>query len=315
MASFEVQPVTGVIGAEIRGVDPSQPLDRSTVADLRAAWLEHLVLFFRDVDVTPDQQVAFARRFGEIQVPHLRTAHGGPPEINVLDQTHPKGDGADTWHNDSTYAPCPPMGSVLRVVQLPAVGGDTCFANMHAAYETLSPGLRRRIDELEAVHDIVPQIVVALERGHTTMSAEEARAQFPLVRHPVVRIHPETGRKALFVNCNHTIHIADVPRAESDALLGLLYEHVKSPELQCRFRWDAHSLVLLDNRACQHYAVPDYRERRILHRVTMQGDRPYGPAHAATAATAATAAAAAAPATEGHDGRSGAPTPALAARG
>jgi taurine dioxygenase len=275
MSSIDVHPVTGVIGADVTGVDPSRPLDDSTVDEIRKAWLDHLVLFFRDVDITPEQQIAFALRFGEIQQPQLRTAHGGPPEMNVLDQSSPKGDGADTWHNDSTYAPDPPMGSVLHVVKSPRFGGDTCFANMYAAYETLSPALRRCIDDLDAVHDIIPQLVVALERGHTTMDLDEARERFPPVRHPVVRTHPETGRPALFVNSNHTTHLADMPKAESDRLLGLLYEHVKSPDLQCRFRWDERSVVFLDNRCTQHYAVPDYHERRVLHRVTMKGERPF----------------------------------------
>jgi taurine dioxygenase len=275
MSSIEVHPVTGVIGADVRGVDLSKPLDDATVDHLRKAWLDHLVLFFRDVDITPEQQIALARNFGEIQRPQLPTAHGGPPEINVLDQTHPKGDGADTWHNDSTFAPDPPMGSFLHVVKAPSVGGDTCFANMYAAFETLSPAVQRGIDGLEAVHDIMPQLVVANERGHTSMDLDEARQRFPPTRHPVVRTHPETGRKALFVNSNHTTHIADISRAESERLLELLYNHVKSPELQCRFRWDERSMVFLDNRCVQHYAVPDYHERRILHRVTMKGDRPY----------------------------------------
>jgi taurine dioxygenase len=167
------------------------------------------------------------------------------------------------------------MGSVLHVVTAPSVGGDTCFANMYAAYETLSPTMRQHLDGLQAVHDIIPQLEVALERGHTNLDLDEARTRFPPIRHPVVRTHPETGRKALFVNSNHTTFIADIPRAESDHLLALLYEHVKSPELQCRFRWDERSMVFLDNRCLQHYAVPDYRERRVLHRVALKGDRPF----------------------------------------
>ena len=274
MLDIDIRPVTGVIGAEVTGVDPSRPLDDATADTIRKAWLDHLVLFFRDVDVTPEQQIEFARTFGEVQVPHLPTSHGGPPEINVLDQTAPKGDGADTWHNDSTYAERPPMGSVLRLVQAPSVGGDTCFANMYEAYETLSPRMREHLDGLEAVHDIMPQLVISNERGHTNLDLAAAREQFPPVRHPVVITHPETGRKAIYVNANHTTHIADVPRTESDHLLAMVYDHVKSPELQCRFRWDEHSLVFLDNRCLQHYAVPDYDERRILHRVQLKGERP-----------------------------------------
>lgn len=176
-SAIEVLPVTGVIGAEVRGVDPSEPLDGETVAALRAAWLEHLVLFSRDVDITPEQQIAFAARFGEIQPPHLRSAHDGPPEMNVLDQTDPKGVGADTWHNDSTYAPDPPMGSVLRVVRSPPVGGDTCFANMYAAFEVLSPSMQRHIDGLEAVHDIMPQLVIANEPVATRTSTSSKPAE------------------------------------------------------------------------------------------------------------------------------------------
>jgi taurine dioxygenase len=275
MTSIEIFPVTGTIGADVHGVDPSRPLDDSTVDEIRKAWLDHLVLFFRNVDVTPEEQIRFARYFGEIQPPPLRTEHGGPPEMNVLDQTDPKGDGADTWHNDSTFSAEPPMGSVLRLVKMPPVGGDTCFANMYAAYETLTPTMQRHIEGLEAVHDIMPQLVVANERGHTKVDFDDARRKFPPVRHPVVRTHPETGRKALFVNSNHTTHIYGVPRTESDHILALLYDHVKSPEFQCRFRWDEHSLIFLDNRSSQHYAVPDYNERRILHRVQLKGDKPF----------------------------------------
>jgi taurine dioxygenase len=275
MTSIEILPVTGAIGADVHGVDPSQPLDDNTVDELRKAWLEHLVLFFRNVDLTPDEQIRFARSFGEIQPPPLRTEHGGPPEMNVLDQTDPKGDGADTWHNDSTFSAEPPMGSVLRLVKVPSVGGDTCFANMYTAYEALTPTMKNHIDGLEAVHDIMPQLIVANERGHTKLDFDAARRQYPPVRHPVVRTHPETGRKALFVNSNHTTHIYGVPKAESDHILALLYDHVKSPEFQCRFRWDEHSLIFLDNRSSQHYAVPDYHERRILHRVQLKGDRPF----------------------------------------
>lgn len=211
MIDTEIRAVTGVIGADVSGVDPSGPLDDAT----------------------------------------------------------------DTWHNDSTYAEAPPMGSVLRVVKAPSIGGDTCFANMYAAYDALSAAMQQHLDGLVAVHDIVPQLVIALERGHTNLDLDQARDQFPPMRHPVVRTHPETGRKALFVNSNRTTHIADVSRAESDSLLSLLYDHVKSPEPQCRFRWDERSLVFLDNRCLQHYAVPDYHERRVLHCVALKGDRPF----------------------------------------
>ena len=194
--------------------------------------------------------------------------------MNVLDQTDPKGDGADTWHNDSTYAEKPPMGSVLRVVRVPSVGGDTCFANMYAAYETLSPSVQEHLEGLEAVHDIIPQLVIALERGHTNLDLDEAREPIPAHATPSGAHAPGDWSQGVVRQLqSHDVHRRRA-RAESDHLLAMLYAHVKSPELQCRFRWDERSLVFLDNRCLQHYAVPDYHERRILHRVALVGDRP-----------------------------------------
>ncbi len=271
--TIAVQPITGTIGAEITGVDPASPLDAATVAAVRAAWLRHLVLVFRNVTITPEQQIAFARNFGEIQMPPLRTKFGEYPEINVLDQTSGKGD-ADRWHNDNTYTATPAMGSVLHVVQVPSTGGDTCFANMYAAYDALSPGMRQFVDGLRAEHDITRSLRRAIQRGQTNLDLVATQERLPPVVHPVVITHPSTGRRALFVNAQSTERIVDLPDAESDMLLAFLYEHVKSPEFQCRVRWDESSLVLLDNRAAQHSAVADYDERRVLHRVSIKGDRP-----------------------------------------
>jgi taurine dioxygenase len=271
--TIAVHPITGTIGAEVTGVDPAAALDAATVAAVRAAWLQHLVLVFRDVTITPEQQIAFARNFGDIQMPPVRTKFGDYPEINVLDQTSGKGD-ADRWHNDNTYTATPAMGSVLHVVQVPSTGGDTCFANMYAAYDALSPGLRQLVDGLRAEHDVTRSLSRAIRRGQTNLDLAATQERLPPVVHPVAITHPETGRRALFVNAQSTERIVDLPDAESDMLLAFLYEHVKSPEFQCRVRWDETTLVLLDNRAAQHSAVADYDERRVLNRVSIKGDRP-----------------------------------------
>jgi taurine dioxygenase len=268
--------LTADVGAEVAGVDLSAQLDASIVAQIREALLEHLVLVFRDQDLTPESHIAFARHFGEIKLPPVATAHGGPPEVNVIDQTDPRGEGADAWHADNTYTAAPPMGSLLRVLQLPTAGGDTAFASMYAAYEALSPSIRRLCDGLTAVHDVTRSITKAITRGHSSANLAEIQAQLPPVEHPVVIVHPETGRRALFVNINSTVRIAGVSEAESDMLLRFLFEHTKQPEFQVRVRWDTRTLVFLDNRCTQHYAIADYRERRILHRVAVAGVRPVG---------------------------------------
>ena len=274
MPDPEIRPVTGCIGAEIRGVDLREDLPQSTIDTLRAALLEHLVLFFRDQPITVEQQVAFTARCGELVVHPFGPKHPDHPEIIVLDQVAPKGEGADVWHADTTYVPEPPLGSVLRAVQLPTTGGDTGFVNMIAAYEALSPPIRELIDDLRAVHDITGNVVRANRFGDSSMSLEEALAAWPPVSHPVVRTHPESGRKALYVYDVAVSQIEGLTERESQALLPLLCEHVRSPEFQCRFRWEPDSLVFWDNRAVQHCGVPDFTERRVMHRATLRGDVP-----------------------------------------
>lgn len=273
---LSVTKLTADIGAEISGIDLSSELDTSTVAQIREALLEHLVLVFREQDLTPESHIAFSRHFGPIKNPPVATAHGGPPEINVIDQTDPRGEGADAWHADNTYTEAPPMGSLLRVLQLPSAGGDTAFASMYAAYEALSPSIRRLCDRLTAVHDVTRSITKAIARGHSSANLSEIQAKLPPVEHPVVIVHPETGRRALFVNINSTVRIVGLSEPESEMLLRFLFEHTKQPEFQVRVRWDTRTLVFLDNRCTQHYAVADYRERRILHRVAVEGTRPVG---------------------------------------
>ena len=271
--SLTFTPVTSTIGADVSGVDLSRPLDAATVAELRQGLLDHLVLFFRDQDLDEDGQVAFAAHFGELGTPPVKTKHGAVrPEINVLDQVHPVGEGADNWHADNTYTEVPPMGSILRAVKMPSVGGDTMFANMYAAYEALSEPIQRLCDGLTAVHDVSKSMRKAIEFGNSDADLAEMQRLLPPVVHPVVRTHPETGRKLLFVNSNSTVRINELSERESDMLLAFLYEHTRTPDFQVRFKWDDGSVAFLDNRCTQHYAVPDYFERRILHRVTVKGD-------------------------------------------
>jgi taurine dioxygenase len=274
---LEVEALTPTIGAEVHGVDLTQPLEPGVVAQLRQLLLDHLVLFFRDQDLTIDDHLRFARYFGEVDLPPFRSAGADRPELTVLDQMAPKGQGADSWHADYTHRPEPPMGSILRAVQLPADGGgDTCFASMYAAYDDLSPALRGFLDGLHAVNTLQMMAERARERTPDVRLSDDATGGYPSFVHPVVRVHPETGRKLLNVNANWTRSIVELSETESRALLDLLLEHLRSPDYQCRFRWRPHSVAFWDNRAVQHFAVADYRQRRVMHRITISGDRPYG---------------------------------------
>ncbi len=273
--ALSVRQSTSVIGGEVRGVDLSSGLSEETVGALRQLLLAHKVLFFRDQTMTEEDQVRFGRAFGEIDIPLFRTTSSGSPEVLVLDQVAPKGEGADSWHADNTYMATPPMASILMALRLPKVGGDTCFASMQAAYEALSPAVQRFLDDLHAEHSLA--IMAERTRHVGNASLRDEVAKWPPVVHPVVRVHPETGAKMLNVNANWTSHIVELNRPESDALLQFLYRHLQSPEFQVRFRWAKGSVAMWDNRAVQHYAVPDYDQRRVMRRVTVAGDRPFGP--------------------------------------
>ena len=269
--SIQVTPLTAAIGGEVSGVDLRTPLDDDTVGALRAALLDRLVLFFRDQPLSDDEHLAFAQRFGPLSVPPLATKYQDRPTVTVLDQVSPKGEGADEWHSDNTFMDRPPMGSILRAVRLPAVGGDTCFASMYAAYEALSPPLRALVDQLTALHDVTKPMRKAIAAGHTNLTLREMQERWPPIEHPVVVTHPETGRKGLFVNRNSTTSIVGLSERENDALLPFLLDHARSPEFQCRFHWEPDSIAFWDNRCVQHYAVADYVERRVMHRVTIDG--------------------------------------------
>ena len=273
--TIEVHPVTTTIGATIMGVDLRESLAKSAKDTIERALVEHGVVFFRDQDTNPDQLVAFAENFGSISMPPMAPAGSPRPEVMILDQIAPRGEGADNWHSDNTFMSEPPMGSILKAVQLPKVGGDTCFANAAAAYEALSDSMRRFVDGLRAVHDITKPMTRAIAAGiFDAAKLAKQQEQWPPVEHPVVRTHPVTGRKALYVNGNSTVRLVGLSERENDLLLPFLNDHIRSPEFQCRFRWDTGSIAFWDNRTVQHFAVADYRERRIMHRVTLTGDKP-----------------------------------------
>ena len=221
MSSIRVEPLTPTIGAQIHGVDLRAPLSDEEVALIEEALLAHLVVFFRDQDITPQQHIEFGRRFGELCYPPFMTQHGDTPELLVLDQTDPRGEGTDVWHSDNTFMTEPPMGSILKAIQLPDQGGDTCFASAYAAYEALSPAFKEMLEELTAVHDLTATLQRANAAGHTNADVAAILEKSPPVEHPVIRTHPRTGRKALFVNANSTTRILGLTERESALLLPL----------------------------------------------------------------------------------------------
>ncbi|GJM37824.1 MAG: taurine dioxygenase [Acidimicrobiales bacterium] len=275
--SLVVEPVTPGLGARVSGLRVADATD-DVITAIRAAINDHKVLFFADQHLTPGEHLAFAERLGDIDVAAFGPKHADHPQMTVLDQEAPKGQGADAWHTDNTYVTCPPSYTVLQSVLLPALGGDTCFADMYAAWDALSPTMQELLSPLTATHDLTKTLTRAIADGNADVDLAAMQATYPPVHHPIARVHPETGRTALFVNGNFTTAIDGVTAAESDALLTMLLNHVGSPAWQCRHRWSEGDLTMWDNRAVQHYAVPDYTSRRIMHRLTIAGDEPKGPA-------------------------------------
>ena len=274
-APFVIRPLTTAIGAEIMGLDLRQPLDGEPLTALRRALVDHLVIFVRDQDISLTDQVRFSQYFGEVIAGKGTRVTDEVAGVNVLDQIAPKGQGADDWHSDHMFLPEPPMGTTLRAVQLPSYGGDTCFASMYAAYEALSTTMQRFLDGLTATNSAAP--VVARVKNMGIYANDIERDMHPPVVHPVIRVHPESKRKSLFVCGNYTTRIVELSDAESRRLLAMLFEHIKSPQFQCRYRWERNTLALWDNRVVQHCAIPDYQERRVMYRTMIAGTRPQGP--------------------------------------
>ena len=282
--AIAIQPLTPTIGALISGIDLREPVDDDSFEKIHGALMEHLVIFFRDQDLTPDQHKAFGRRFGKFHIHPLvgKVASeagvvDGHPEIIVLENDRTTKIAADRWHCDVSYDLKPPMGSILHAKVVPPVGGDTLFANMQAVYEALSSRMQAMIDGMTAIHDGLTRRFVARQMAlpDGPERLRELRETIPPVEHPMVRTHPVSGRKSLFVNEVFTTRIKDMSDSESKAILAALYEHAHSPEIQVRFRWEVNSIAFWDNRCTLHYAASDYwPERRLMQRVTIAGTRP-----------------------------------------
>jgi taurine dioxygenase len=269
--AIRVEKLTPIIGAEVHGVDLSKALDERTFKEIHEALTENQVLFFRDQHLTIDQHKAFGRLFGDLVVhPAAPRPIEGHPEILVIHADEKsKRVAGEEWHTDVSCDPTPPMGSILYMHELPPVGGDTLFASMYAAYDALSEPMKRFLEPLTAMHE-----GEHVYRGRYGM--DEAGKTFPKAEHPVIRTHPVSGRKALYVNRGFTTRIVQLKRPESEAVLQFLYRHVEVPEFQCRFRWQVNSVAFWDNRCVQHHAMWDYYpQRRHGHRVTIQGDTPF----------------------------------------
>jgi taurine dioxygenase len=276
ITALDVRPLSPKIGAEIFGVDISQALDDTTAAAIRAALNNHHVIFFRDQELTPAQQVAFAGRFGEVTEAHpVLPAIPEQREVLAIDGAV---DRASWWHTDVTFLDTPPLGSLLYMIECPDAGGDTMWASLQDAYDGLSPAVRAMCDTLIAVHHDPWFAAEVAERGGYEWNGEHRDKLVPVV-HPAVRTHPENGRNGLFVNGQFTQLVLGMSKNESNAVLDMLYRHCQQPEFTCRFRWRPGSLAFWDNRATLHYALDDYgTQARRAHRVTLRGDRPYGPA-------------------------------------
>ncbi len=280
MTHIDVRPLAGAIGAEIFGVDLAQDeIDAAVIAEIRQALLDHLVVFFRDQDMSDDVLARFGRRFGELApLPPHRQVPGKFPELLIIDKKP-----EDTmvfgweWHSDTSHLPVPSMGSILYARILPPVGGDTLFANQYLAYEALSAGMRTMLGGMIAVHSN-GRILRTLAEGRTPPPGSETESagwSTLSSEHPVVKIHPETGRGALYVNELHTERFKDMTVAESQPLLQFLYRHAARPEFTCRFQWAVNSVAFWDNRSSQHLALNDYPgHRRLMHRVQIKGDSP-----------------------------------------
>lgn len=271
-----VSRVAGALGAEIGGVDLSQPLDDGTVAQIRQALLDHLVIFFRDQDLTPAQFLEFARRFGKpVEYPFVRGIEGFSEIIEVAKLEHETINFGGVWHSDTTYLEEPPMGSMLLAREIPPYGGDTLFANQYLAYETLSDGMKRILEGLVGISSSAKADVTRTREDRIKSSAKEDAKKSYIAEHPAVRTHPETGRKALFVNTAHTIGFKGLTEEESAPILEYLFRHQVRPEFTCRFVWQPSSIAFWDNRCAQHNPINDYHGfRRIMHRITLAGDRP-----------------------------------------
>jgi len=266
----EVRRIAGALGAELHGVDLRNSPE-SQVASIRRAFLEHQVIFFRDQQLDPAQFMAFARTMGTpVEYPFVKGIEGFPHVIEVKKLEHEKHNFGGIWHSDTAYLHEPPMGSMLLAREIPPYGGDTEFASQYLAYEALSAGMKRLLDGLLAINSSSKADVTRTREDMVKEYATQYEAE-----HPVVRTHPETGRKALYINRGHTVRFRGMTEAESAPLLEFLFRHQVKAEFTCRFQWQVGSLAFWDNRCTQHNPINDYHgHRRVMHRITLAGDQP-----------------------------------------
>jgi taurine dioxygenase len=276
MSRITVTPIAGALGAELGGIDLGQPLAADDVAAMRRALLDHLVIFFRDQQLTSESYMAFAEAFGTPQAyPLIEGIISFPYITEIVKHEHETTNFGGIWHSDTTYLECPPMGSMLYALEVPPYGGDTLFANQYLAYETLSAKMREVLDGMTAVSTSVKAEVSKTREDMIKNAGGDPAAHIHEAEHPAVRTHPETGRRALYVNVAHTSHFKGLTEAESAPILDYLFQHQVRPEFTCRFAWRAGSLAFWDNRATQHNPVNDYHGfRRVMRRITLAGDRP-----------------------------------------
>lgn len=273
---LDIQPMSGALGAEIHGLDLSEDLSADDFLTIRKLLNEYEVIFFRDQPIGPAQQKILASSFGPLQThPAYRTVVGFP-EITILESTPDKPTKIEAWHSDMTFRQHPPLGTVLKSDIIPPKGGDTQWASMTAAYKALSPSMARFLGGLTAIHDFSHGFKESLAEPGGQERLADAVAANPPVTHPVIRTHPETGKKVIFVNSLFTTHIVELQPKESTAVLAFLYDHVTTDELTCRFQWRPHSIAIWDNRSTQHKPVNDYfPAHRRMERITIDGDKPY----------------------------------------
>ena len=274
--SFEVRPLSGSVGAEIRGINLSEEPGHNAISAIRQAWLAHGVIFFRDQDLPPAMFLAFAKRFGEVvEYPFIKGLEDYPEIIPVVKLEHERRNFGGIWHSDTAYLDTPPMATMLIAREVPPYGGDTLFASGYSAYEALSDGMKKLLDGLVAINSSAKADVTRTREDRIRDGGKaEAKKEF-VSEHPVVRTHPETGRKALYVNVGHTLRFKDMTVEESAPILDYLFQHQTRPEFTCRFSWGVGSMAFWDNRCVLHNPVNDYHGfKRVMHRVTLAGDTP-----------------------------------------
>ena len=276
MQDMKVQKIAGSLGAEISGVDLSMGVTDALAKDIRQVFLEHLVIFFRDQQLTTAQFMAFAQSMGQpVEYPFVKGLDGYPMVIEVKKLEHERNNFGGIWHSDTTYLAQPPMGSMLYAQELPPFGGDTLFANQYQAYDELSDAFKQLLAGLKGISSSAKADVSKTREDRLKTDAKDAKPSAIESHHPIVRTHPETGRKALYVNVAHTAGIVGMKPEESAPILNHLFQHQIKPEYTCRFQWRPGSLAFWDNRCAQHNPVNDYHgHRRIMHRITLAGDTP-----------------------------------------